>query len=95
MPYVPQVVEVSSTEANNISNPDSTVNNEESDKPPINVSLHQETHTRLLAYKNADILNKKTFNEAVEEILDKVGIPDADEIECKYAPSMSLTDSDD
>lgn len=87
------MIEVSSTESNNLSNPDGTVIDEES-ADPINVSLHQETHTRLLAYKNADLLNKKTFNEAVEEILDKVGVPDAEEIECKYAPSMSLLEPD-
>lgn len=89
------MIEVSSTEGNEISNPSRTDDDAESSGSPINVSLHQDTHTRLLAYKNADLLNKKTFNEAVEEILDKVGVPDADKIENRHAPSMAFIEPDD
>lgn len=63
----------------------------------INVCLHKGTHTRLTAYKNYNPVQRKTFDQAVNEILDEIEFPESDEFESKYIPSMSFnnTSSDD
>jgi hypothetical protein len=57
----------------------------------INVCLHRNTHTRLTAYKNYNPLANKTFDEAVNEILDSVGFPEADVFENPAFPVLSYT----
>lgn len=61
----------------------------------INVCLHRETHTRLTAYKNFNPLASKTFDEAVNEILDSLGFPDADSFENPAFPMLSFTDGEE
>lgn len=68
------------------------------DKPErINVALHPDTHKRLMAVKNNVPLQKRTFNDAVNDILNVIDFPAADEIENAHFPNFSFEapDSDD
>lgn len=57
----------------------------------INVCLHRNTHTRLTAYKNFNPLASKTFDEAVNEILDALDFPEAAAFENPMFPALSYT----
>jgi len=43
----------------------------------------------LTAYKNDNPLIEKSYDEAINEILEKIDFPQAEKIENKYLPSMS------
>lgn len=61
----------------------------------INVCLRRETHRRLTAYKNLNPLASKTFDKAVNDILDAVEFPEADAFENLAFPVMSYTGDQD
>jgi hypothetical protein len=89
------VIAVSTSDSKPASSDDSTDRDPET---TINVCLHRDTHTRLTAYKNYNPLNHKTFDTAVNEILDEIDFPEADEIGSMFLPSMTedrSTDSED
>jgi len=82
------VIEVS---ANNNTQTSGTTPGCTDSQPTINVCLRRETHRRLSAYKNYNPLSNKTFDEAVNEILDTVEFPEADAFENIAFPTMSYT----
>jgi hypothetical protein len=80
------------------SNSKPTPKNDSTKRDPetaTNVALYSPAKTRLTAYKNDNPLKKMTFDEAVNELLDEIGFPQAEEIENKYLPSMSNGSSND
>lgn len=54
-----------------------------------------ETHKRLTAFKKGNLppLSEKSFDEAVNDLLDAVGFPEADEIGDLYPLSIGGTNS--
>lgn len=73
----------------NSSKPTASDNADRDPETTINVCLHRDTHTRLTAYKNDNPLIEKSYDEAINEILEKIDFPQAEMIENKYLPSMS------
>ena len=71
---------------------------------PINISLQRDTHARVTAYKHLTAhkrpriskmrrsTRRKTFDEAVNELLDSVGFPEADAFENPEFPILPDTD---
>jgi hypothetical protein len=80
------------------SNSKPTPKNNSIDRDPettTNVALYPPAKTRLTAYKNSNPLKELTFDEAVTQILDEIGFPQAEEIESKYLPSLAGENSND
>jgi hypothetical protein len=48
------------------------------------IPVKDETKERLLLYKNSDLRNTMTYDEALNKILDEMGVPAADEIDDYY-----------
>ena len=71
---------------------------------PINISLHRDTHARITAYKRLTAhkrprisktrhpTRRKAFDEAINELLDSVGFPEADAFENPEFPILPDTD---
>lgn len=51
---------------------------------PFAIPVKDETKERLLLYKNSDLRNTMTYDEALNKILDEMGVPAADEIDDYY-----------
>jgi hypothetical protein len=68
----------------NSSKPTTSDNTDRDPETTINVCLHRDTHTRLTAYKNDNPLIEKSYDEAINEILEKIDFPQAEMIENKY-----------
>lgn len=55
-----------------------------------NVALHECTYARLTAFKNLNPLVDKSFDAALNEVLDAIEFPQADEIENMYLPNVEF-----
>lgn len=55
-----------------------------------NVALHECTYARLTAFKNLNPLVDKSFDAALNEVLDAIEFPQADEIENMYMPNVEF-----
>jgi len=55
-----------------------------------NVALHECTYARLTAFKNQNPLVDKSFDAALNEVLDAIEFPQADEIENMYLPNVEF-----
>lgn len=54
----------------------------------VNVALRRNTHTRLTAFKNYNPLIQRSFDEAINEALDTIDFPQAEEIENVHIPAL-------
>ena len=59
-----------------------------------NVALHECTYARLTAFKNHNPLVDKSFDAAINEVLDAIEFPQADEIENMYLPNVEFGSDD-
>jgi hypothetical protein len=79
--------------SDNISN-----NNQSEDRASAttykNVALHECTYARLTAFKNQNPLVDKSFDAAINEVLDAIDFPQADEIENMYLPNIKFSSDD-
>jgi len=55
-----------------------------------NVALHECTYARLTAFKNLHPLVDKSFDTALNDALDAIEFPQADEIESMYLPNVEF-----
>jgi len=59
-----------------------------------NVALHECTYARLTAFKNQNPLVDKSFDAAINEVLDAIDFPQSGEIENMYLPNIELDSND-
>lgn len=55
------------------------------------IPVHEETATRLKAFKRMNLLDQKTYDEAVNDLLDQYGFPSHDELDDFYQQRSSFT----
>ena len=65
-----------------------------SDTTYKNVALHGCTYARLTAFKNQNPLVDKSFDAAINEVLDAIDFPQADEIENISLPNVEFGSDD-